>query len=136
MPATEPFAEVGSRREGRELALSVLYEAEMAGLRPVDVASAQPLKLDPFPQSIVDGVELHQTEIDELLESFAKGWTVDRMPVIDRLVLRIGAYELAYTDVPQGVAISEAVELASQYSTEKSAPFVNGLLARIRDEVR
>lgn len=119
------------------MALSVLYEAELSGATPTEVAAAQPIKLEPFPTKLVEGIEHRQADIDELLESFAKGWTVDRMPVIDRLVLRIACFELAYTpDVPAGVVMSEAVELASQYSTEKSAPFVNGLLARIRDEVR
>jgi N utilization substance protein B len=74
----------------------------------------------------------HQAEIDALLENYAVGWTLDRMPAIDRNLLRIGAYEILHVDdVPDEVAISEAVALARQLSTEESPGFVNGLLARL-----
>ena len=128
---------VGSRREGRETVLGLLYEAEVSGTRPADVVDAQDLPLDAFAEGLIRAVGVHQDELDELLDRFARGWTVDRMPVIDRLVLRMGAYELCHEpDVPTGVALSEAVDLVGQYSTEKSAAFVNGVLAAIADEVR
>jgi N utilization substance protein B len=82
--------------------------------------------------SLVEGVVAHRERIDELLSTYAVGWTLDRMPVVDRNLLRIGTYEILYRDdVPDAVAISEAVSLARELSTDESPAFVNGLLARI-----
>jgi N utilization substance protein B len=78
----------------------------------------------------------HLAELDAVIGRFSVGWTVARMPAIDRTLLRIGAYELAHTDVPVGAAISEAVELAKRYSTDDSHTFVNGLLSRLASELR
>ena len=79
----------------------------------------------------------HQAEIDDLIRRFAKDWTLERMPVVDRNLLRIGIYELLQRpDVPTAAVISEAVELARRYSTEESGRFVNGMLGRIAEEVR
>jgi N utilization substance protein B len=81
---------------------------------------------------LVEGVVAHQPEIDALLADVAVGWTLDRMPAVDRNLLRIGAYEILHVeDVPAEVAISEAVALAQDLSTDESAGFVNGVLARI-----
>ena len=81
---------------------------------------------------LVRGVQAHQAEIDELLAANSRGWTLDRMPSVDRNILRIGVYELFWNDaVPDGVAISEAVLLARELSTDASPAFVNGLLARL-----
>jgi N utilization substance protein B len=92
---------------------------------------------DSFVVDVVGGVAEHQDEADELIRRFAKGWTLERMPVIDRTLLRMGIYELAHRpDVPTGVVISEAVELAKRYSTDDSGKFVNGMLARIAEELR
>lgn len=83
-------------------------------------------------REIVDGVADHREEIDELLTSYAQGWTLDRMPNVDRAVLRIASWEILHNpEVPNAVAIDEAVELAKEYSTEDSARFVNGVLGRI-----
>jgi N utilization substance protein B len=85
-----------------------------------------------YARDIVAGIAEHGDEIDELIETYAQGWTINRMPVIDRAIVRIGIWELRFNpEVPDGVAISEAVEAARTYSTEDSAGFVNGLLGRI-----
>lgn len=128
---------VGSRREARERALGLLYEAETKGLRPTDVLASLPVAPDPFTSALVSGVDAHQRELDDLLRRYSRGWTLERMPAIDRAVLRLGAFELCHRpDVPTGAVLSEAVELASRYSTAESGRFVNGLLAAIAAEVR
>ncbi len=127
----------GSRREARERALGLLYEAEAKGESPSAVLDALPIEPDPYAARLVAGVEAHGEEIDGLLRRFARGWKLERMPAVDRAVLRVGTYELlAEPGVPTPAVVSEAVELASQYSTDESGRFVNGLLARIATEVR
>ena len=82
---------------------------------------------------LVEGVTSMQETIDEFLQTYAQGWTLDRMPAVDRIILRIGAWELLYNDdVPDAVAVSEAVELAKTLSTDESPQFVNGLLGRLQ----
>ena len=127
----------GSRREARERALGLLYEAEAKGESPSAVLDALPIEPDPYAARLVTGVEAHGDEIDGLLRRFARGWKLERMPAVDRAVLRVGTYELlAEPGVPTPAVVSEAVELAAQYSTDESGRFVNGLLARIATEVR
>lgn len=85
-----------------------------------------------YAREIVDGVTDHREEIDELISSYAQGWTIDRMPNVDRAVLRLASWELLHNpEIPAAVAIDEAVELAKHYSTEDSARFVNGVLGKI-----
>jgi N utilization substance protein B len=85
-----------------------------------------------YAATIVEGVVTNRERIDELLSTYAQGWTLERMPAVDRAVLRLGAWELLYNDeVPDAVAIDEAVELARTLSTDESPGFVNGLLARL-----
>lgn len=85
-----------------------------------------------YASQLVRGVTEHGDEIDELIETYSQGWTIDRMPALDRAIIRLGIWEVLFNDeVPDGVAISEAVELATLYSTEDSGSFVNGLLGRI-----
>jgi len=128
---------LGTRRQARELALSLLYEADTKDAAPADVLAEFPIDPDPFAADLVSGVGEHQDEIDELIRRFAKDWTLERMPVVDRNVLRVGVYELLQRpDVPTAAVISEAVELAGRYSTEESGRFVNGMLGRIAEEVR
>ena len=128
---------LGTRRQARELALSLLYEADTKDAAPADVLAEFPIDPDPFAADLVAGVGEHQDEIDELIRRFAKDWTLERMPVVDRNVLRVGVYELLQRpDVPTAAVISEAVELAGRYSTEESGRFVNGMLGRIAEEVR
>ena len=127
----------GSRREARERALGLLYEAEAKGESPSAVLDGLPIEPDPYAARLVAGVEAHADEIDGLLRQYARGWKLERMPAVDRAVLRVGTYELlAEPGVPTPAVVSEAVELASQYSTDESGRFVNGLLARIAHEVR
>lgn len=127
---------MAARSKARKRALDVLFEAEARQGPAMDslrghIARGQP----PIPEyavSLVEGVESHRDRIDELLATYAEGWTLDRMPAVDRNVLRLGAYELLWADdVPDGVAISEAVALARDLSTDESPQFVNGLLARL-----
>ena len=128
---------LGTRRQARELALSLLYEADTKTVAPAEVLADFPIDPDPFAADLVSGVGEHQTEIDDLIRRFARDWTIDRMPVVDRNLLRIGIYELLQRpDVPTAALISEAVELARRYSTEESGRFVNGMLGRIAEEVR
>jgi N utilization substance protein B len=128
---------LGTRRQARELALSLLYEADAKEAAPAAVLAEFPIDPDPFAADLVVGVGEHQTEIDDLIRRFAKDWTLERMPVVDRNLLRIGIYELLQRpDVPTGAVISEAVELARRYSTEESGRFVNGMLGRIAEEAR
>jgi N utilization substance protein B len=126
-----------TRREARERALSLLYEAESKQLRPSALLEELPVRPAPFVVDIVSGVDTEGSRIDDLIADNAIGWTIDRMPVVDRALLRMATYELiARPDVPTGVVISEAVELATQYSTDESGRFVNGVLATIAALVR
>jgi N utilization substance protein B len=125
-----------ARTKARKRALDVLYEAELRSAPPADVLAERVAAADPpvpeYTVELVEGVAAHVQRLDELLATYAEGWTLERMPPVDRNLLRIGAYELlCRDDVPDGVAISEAVVLAGTLSTDESAGFVNGLLARL-----
>ena len=130
MPSSE-------RRQARERALSLLYEAETKEQSPAVIVAEQVLEPDPFTADVVLGVESSAEEIDALITRFATNWPLNRMPALDRTLLRMGVYELTHRpDVPTGVVLSEIVDLASEYSTDDSGPFVNGVLAAIAAEVR
>ena len=125
-----------ARSKARKRALDILFEAEQRGTPVLDLLAERiTLGSPPVPgyaADLVRGVTVHTARIDELISQYAEGWTMDRMPAVDRNVLRIGVYELLWADdVPDGVAISEAVLLAQDLSTEASPAFGNGLLARI-----
>ena len=125
-----------ARSKARKRALDVLFEAELRDRPVLDVlAERAEDEIPPLPSyaaDLVRGVHAHQERIDQLIASSARGWALERMPAVDRNVLRIGAYELLWADdVPDAVAISEAVQLARDLSTEGSPTFVNGLLARL-----
>jgi N utilization substance protein B len=127
----------GSRREARERALALLYEAEAKGVTPAEVVAGLPVEPDPYAATLARGAGEQQPDTDAMIRRLARGWRLERMPAIDRAVLRLAGYELrGQPDVPTGVVISEAVELASQYSTDESGRFVNGVLARMADELR
>lgn len=118
--------------------MEILYEAEVRGDPPLDVltrraeAAEHPLAEQDYVDQLVHGVHDRAERIDELLATYAVGWTLDRMPIVDRNILRLGTYELFWNDdVPDGVAISEAVALATELSTDESPKFVNGLLSRL-----
>ncbi len=131
------FDGVGTRRESRERALALLYEAEQKGLTPMaEVIDLLPVTPEAYAAELVVGVSDHVDELDELIGRYSVGWTVVRMPAIDRTLLRLATYELAHTDVPVGACISEAVELAKRYSTDDSHTFINGLLSRLATELR
>jgi len=125
-----------ARSKARKRALDILFEADQRDSPVLDLL-AERITLGSPPVSayaadLVRGVTEHAARIDELISQYAEGWTLDRMPAVDRNVLRIGVYELLWADdVPDAVAISEAVLLAQDLSTEASPAFVNGLLARI-----
>ena len=128
---------VGSRREARERALALMYEAETKSMTPAEVIDALPLPPEPFAAELLVGVGDHADEIDATIRAYAKGWTLERMPALDRALLRIGVYELTYTpEVPTGAVISEAVELAKTFSTDESGKFVNGMLSAVAADLR
>jgi N utilization substance protein B len=127
---------MSARSKARKRALDVLYESEVRGLPVGGTLADRVADNDPpvneFTVALVEGVAKHIEQIDDLLETHSVGWTLDRMPAVDRNILRIGAYELLYDDqVPDVVAVSEAVALARDLSTDESPTFVNGLLARL-----
>ena len=126
-----------SRREGRERALSLLYEAEAKELSPPSLLQELPVEPRPFVADLVAGVSRCQARIDELIGRYAVDWSLDRMAAIDRNVLRLAVYELLeHPEIPVGAVISEAVELAKRYSTDDSGRFVNGVLSSVAAEVR
>ena len=137
MPRRTEIFRDDARSEARERALTLLYEAESKAQQPTDVLAALPVPADALAQLIVTGVEAHREHIDALISKHAKGWTLARMPTIDRTVLRIATFELLErADVPVAVVLDEAVELAKRFSTDDSGRFVNGVLAAIVREAR
>jgi N utilization substance protein B len=134
---------VSARTKARKRALDILYNADVR-----QISFAQSLRAEAeraanepareaswlYAREIVDGVIDHADEIDELIARLAQGWTLSRMPLVDRAILRIGVWEILHNDaVPDGVAISEAVEAATSLSTDDSAGFINGLLASVAE---
>jgi N utilization substance protein B len=127
----------GGRREARERALHLLYEADRRDVDVEQVIADQVLPPDPFTAEVISGVETHRTELDGIIGRLAEGWSLERMPTMDRLVMEIGLYELAHRDdVPTAVVLNEATELANTYSTDDSGRFVNGVLAAAAAELR
>jgi transcription antitermination protein NusB len=127
---------VAARSKARKRALDILFEAEIRGEPVLDLLAIRAEEASPpvpaYAAELVRGVHEHAQQIDQLLATYAQGWTLDRMPAVDRNILRIGAQELLWNDdVPDAVAISEAVALAGELSTDDSSAFVNGLLARL-----
>ncbi len=136
---------MGARSKARKRAVDVLYAAALRDADPVTLleerneAAEHPSPND-YATTLVEGVVAHRERIDELLTEHAEGWTLDRMPFVDLAVLRLGVYELLWAaDVPDAVAIDEAVQLARSLSTDDSPRFVNGVLGRlatIADQLR
>lgn len=117
--------------------MGLCYEREARSISAEELLDGLPAAPDAYALELLRGVEDHEIELDSLLSEYSEHWAVDRMPAVDRAVLRLGCFELTHEPgVPTAVVISEAVELAKQYSTEKSGRFVNGLLARIAEQVR
>ncbi len=137
------------RRAARRLALDVLYEAEIREMLPIDTfrdrqrlgwgvddADEPEAAVLHYARRLVEGVQEHQADADELIVRYADRWAIERMPIIDKNLLRMALFELLWGDkVPVAVAINEAVELAKEYSTEYSGRFVNGVLGKIADEL-
>ena len=128
---------MAARSKARKRALDVLYEAELRDGSAADVLAERMGGHPPVPEyavTLVEGTQQYRQRIDDLLSTYSEGWTLDRMPPVDRNVLRLGAYELIWADdVPDGVAISEAVALARDLSSDESPQFINGLLARLQE---
>ena len=131
---------MGARTKARKRALDVLLEAEQRQRDPLTLLaeriaeSGTEAALPQYSVDLVEGVLAERSRIDEVLSTHAHGWTLERMPAVDRALLRIGAWEILYNDdVPDAVAVDEAVELARTLSTDESPTFVNGLLGRIVD---
>jgi transcription antitermination protein NusB len=129
------------RHQARKRAVDLLFEAEARGLTPADVADARNARaeqqadvtrLNPYTVTVARGVTQHAAHIDDLISAHLQGWTLDRLPAVDRAILRVAVWELLHAnDVPEPVAVDEAVELAKKLSTDESPGFVNGVLGQI-----
>lgn len=131
------------RSQGREAALQILYFAEVGKARPDEAVEAFFAEHAPeatedlraFAREIVLGVTAHLLDLDMLIQRHSEHWRLERLAVIDRLILRIGAWEFQHSDAPPAVVIDEAIELARRFSTEEAVPFVNGVLDAIKDRI-
>ncbi|MCG0288941.1 transcription antitermination factor NusB [Streptomyces sp. PSAA01] len=134
---------MAARNKARKRAFQILFEADQRGTS-VQIVLADWIRLartddrqppvSEYTMQLVEGYAQHIDRIDELIATYAVGWTLDRMPVVDRNILRLGAYELVWEDeTPDAVVIDEAVQLAKEFSTDDSPAFVNGLLGRIKE---
>src|SRR6202023_2599348 len=129
------------RHQARKRAVDLLFEAEARGLTAADVADARHARaerqadvtpLNPYTVTVARGVTQHAEHIDDLISAHLQGWTLDRLPAVDRAILRVAVWELLHADdVPEPVAVDEAVELAKKLSTDESPGFVNGVLGQI-----
>ena len=132
---------MAARSKARKRAVDLIYEADLRGADPVTTLAERIALADPpindYTIELIEGVNEHRAAIDQLLTDYSEGWTLERMPGVDRAVLRIGLYELLWAaDVPDAVAIDEAVELAKLLSTDESPKFINGILGRVlRDQL-
>lgn len=128
-----------ARHKARKRALDILFECEIRGTDPVDLLAqreADPeVSLNEYTPHLVRAVVDHRAGLDEVIAQYSQGWTLERMPVVDRCILRLAVWEvLRSEDVPASVAISEAVALAGELSTDASASFVNGVLAHVAQD--
>ncbi|MFP1628213.1 transcription antitermination factor NusB [Streptomyces sp. 5K101] len=134
---------MAARNKARKRAFQILFEADQRGasvqtvladwVRHARSDDRQPPVAE-YTMDLVEGYAQHADRIDELIATYAVGWTLDRMPVVDRNILRLGAFELVWMDeTPDAVVIDEAVQLAKEFSTDESPSFVNGLLGRFKD---
>jgi transcription antitermination protein NusB len=138
MPDGKP---VKGRHQARKRAVDLLFEAEARGLTPAEVADARTAlaesnpdvaRLNSYTVAVARGVTEHSAHIDDLITSHLQGWTLERLPAVDRAILRVAVWELLHADdVPEPVAVDEAVELAKELSTDESPGFVNGVLGQI-----
>lgn len=134
-------ADLSTRSKARKQALDILFEADLMGTDPIDVLALRPTVIDNpvrrFAADLVRGVCDHRSAVDEALNAgLTGGWTLDRMPRVDRTLARIGAYEIMFSDVPNPSAIAEALELSGEFSTDDSPTFLNGLLTGVSEAFR
>jgi len=127
---------VSTRSKARKAALDLLYEGDIRKNPAVNLLHIRVTDLEyvirDFTKELVEGVDLHKRKLDELITTYSQGWDMDRMPVIDRNILRLAIFELLWSsDVPASVVISEALELAQTLSTEESSKYINGVLSKI-----
>ena len=126
---------MSARHKARKRALDFLYEADIRGVRAIDLLESRgeiELSERDYVGELLSGVETNALKIDELITTYAQGWDMDRMPAIDRNILRIALFEILFkSDLDDQVAASEAVEIATELSTEDSAKYINGILGRI-----
>lgn len=127
---------MSTRSKARKAALDLLYESDIRRSSASELLIKRVTELEyvirDFTKELVDGVEAHRRKIDELITTYSQGWDMDRMPVIDRNILRLAVYEVLWSsDVPSSVAISEALELAQTLSTEDSGKYINGVLSKV-----
>ena len=126
---------MSARRKARKRALDFLYEGEMRGADALALVASRPaeeLSEGRYVTTLLEGVGVHKEKIDELITTYAQGWDMDRMPPIDRNILRIAIFEILWaSDIDLQVACDEAVELAKSISTDESSSYINGVLGRI-----
>lgn len=137
----QKHADLSTRSKARKQALDILFEADLMGTDPIDVLALRPTVIDnpvrEFAADLVRGVVSHREGLDAAISfCLASGWTVERMPRVDRILARIGSYEIICTEVPNPSAIAEAVELGGEFSTDDSAAFLNGLLTGVAEADR
>jgi len=133
---------LGKRRKSREFALQALYQLDIMRKDAIKTIAQfqdhfyQREERDEFAERITLGVMEHGQEIDRLIEEYSENWRLDRMPIIDRNILRMATFELIYCeDIPPKVTLNEAIELGKRYGSEDSGSFINGILDRIQNEV-
>jgi N utilization substance protein B len=127
---------VSARSKARRRAVEVLYESDLRRStvqEAMDSLASRLSTVNPYTEEIVLGVQDNAEQIDETLSTYAQGWSLDRMPAVDRAILRVGTWELLWADVPEAVALAEAVGLANELSTDESGKYINGVLARVRE---
>jgi len=126
---------MSARRKARKRALDILYEADLREVDALSILTVRPadeLSAGDYVSTLVQGVSSHREKIDELIHTYAEGWDMDRMPAIDRNLLRIALYEILWEpELNDQIAVSEAVELAQELSTKDSASYINGILGRV-----
>lgn len=127
---------MSSRSKARKAALDLLYESDIRKGSAADLLlkriSEMEYEAREFTKELIEGIDSNKRKIDELIATYSKGWDMDRMPVLDRNILRLAIFELLWSkSVPEAVAISQALELATNFSTEESGKYINGVLSKV-----
>ncbi len=129
---------MSARSKARKAALDLLYEADIRSKNALEVLTLREVAVDElrpireYTRELIIGIDVHSRKIDELITTYAQGWDMDRLPAVDRNILRLGIYEILWVEsVPDAVAIDEALLLAKQLSSDESSNFIHGVLGRI-----